>query len=93
MLVSGRVDLVMADSVALLEGFLNTAEGGDFEFVGPDYNEPKWHGEGAGIAVRKGDKELQDGLNAAIDAILKDGTYKAINDKYFKFDVYGQPAS
>jgi len=88
-LVSGRVDLVMADSVALLEGFLNTPEGGDFEFVGPDYNEPKWHGDGAGIAVRKGEPELLDALNAAIATIVKDGTYKAINDKYFAFDVYG----
>jgi lysine-arginine-ornithine-binding protein len=88
-LVSGRVDLVMADSVALLEGFLATPEGADFEFVGPDYNEPKWHGEGAGIAVRKGEPELLDGLNKAIDAIRADGTYKAINDKYFAFDVYG----
>lgn len=92
-LVAGRVDLVMADSVALLEGFLATPEGAEFEFVGPDYSEPKWHGDGAGIAVRKGDKELQDGLNAAIDAIRADGTYKAINDKYFAFDVYGKPAS
>ena len=92
-LVSGRVDLVMADSVALLEGFVNTDQGKDFEFVGPDYSEPKWHGDGAGIAVRKGDKELLDGLNAAIETIRSDGTYKAINDKYFAFDVYGKPAS
>jgi lysine-arginine-ornithine-binding protein len=92
-LVAGRVDLVMADSVALLEGFLKTAEGGEFEFVGPDYNDPKWHGEGAGIAVRKGDTDLLNALNAAIDQIRADGTYKAINDKYFAFDVYGEPAS
>src|ERR671919_1623857 len=62
-LVSGRLDLIMADSMALLEGFLNTEEGQDFEFVGPDYNEPKYHGEGAGIAVRKGDDELRATLN------------------------------
>lgn len=92
-LVAGRVDLVMADSVALLEGFLATPEGGDFEFVGPDYSEPKWHGDGAGIAVRKGEDELREGLNKAIDAIRADGTYKAINDKYFAFDVFGKPAS
>lgn len=92
-LVAGRVDLVMADSVALLGGFLETPEGADFEFVGPNYNEPKWHGEGAGIAVRKGDTELLNALNAAIDQIRADGTYKAINDKYFDFDVYGKPVS
>jgi polar amino acid transport system substrate-binding protein len=28
-------------------------------------------------------------MNAAIKALRENGTYKAINDKYFKFDVYG----
>ncbi len=92
-LVAGRVDLVMADSVALLGGFVETPEGADFEFVGPDYSDPKWHGEGAGIAVRKGETDLVNALNAAIDQIRSDGTYKAISDKYFDFDVYGKPVS
>ena len=63
--------------------------GKDYEFVGPDFNDPKYFGDGAGIAVRKGETELRDALNAAIDAIRADGTYKAINDKYFAYDVYG----
>jgi lysine-arginine-ornithine-binding protein len=88
-LVSGRVDLIMADSVALLEGFLETPEGQDFEFVGPDYSEPKYHGEGAGIAIRKGEEDLRAAFNEAIDKIRDDGTYQAIAEKYFDFDVYG----
>ena len=88
-LVSGRVDLVMANSVALLEGFLKTEAGQGFEFVGPDYSDPKYHGEGAGIAIRKGEDDLRALLNEAIDQIRKDGTYQAINEKYFEFDVYG----
>jgi ABC-type amino acid transport substrate-binding protein len=88
-LVSGRVDLVMADSVALLEGFLKTDAGQDFEFVGPDYYDPAYHGEGAGIAIRKGEDDLRATFNEAIDKIRSDGTYQAINDKYFDFDVYG----
>jgi lysine-arginine-ornithine-binding protein len=89
-LINGRVDLVMADSVALGSGFLASDDGKDYEFVGPDYNEPKWHGEGAGIAVRKGDTKLRDGFNAALKKILADGTYAKINGKYFDFDVYGK---
>lgn len=88
-LVSGRVDVIIADSVALDEGFLQTDMGKDYEFVGPDFTDPKYFGEGAGIAVRKGETELRDAFNAAIDAIRADGTYKAINDKYFAYDVYG----
>jgi lysine-arginine-ornithine-binding protein len=88
-LTNGRLDLVMADSVALLGGFVETDAGKDYEFVGPDYNDPEFHGDGAGIAVRKGEDKLREGLNAAIAKIRADGTYKAINDKYFDFDVYG----
>ncbi len=39
------------------------------------------------IAVRKGDP-LREKLNAALKAIVEDGTYKQINDKYFPFSIY-----
>ncbi len=90
-LVAGRVDLGMADSVALLAGFLETPEGAGFEFVGPGYSNPKWHGDGAGIAIRKGEDDLREALNKAIDQIRADGTYAKINAKYFDFDVFGAP--
>ncbi|TIT28234.1 MAG: transporter substrate-binding domain-containing protein, partial [Mesorhizobium sp.] len=47
------------------------------------------HGPGVGIALQKGNKELADKLDAAIDALRANGKYKEINDKYFAFDVYG----
>lgn len=89
-LASGRADAGIADSVAVLEGFLNTDQGKGFEFVGPDFSDPKWFGDGAGIAVRKGEPELLGALNKALAQILADGTYKKINAKYFDFDVYGK---
>lgn len=89
-IVSGRADAGLADSVAVMDGFLNTDQGKDFQFIGPDFNDPKWFGDGAGIAVRKGDADLLNGLNAALEKILADGTYKKINAKYFDFDVYGK---
>jgi lysine-arginine-ornithine-binding protein len=92
-LESGRVDLVIADSVALDEGFLKTEAGACCEFVGPNYTDVKFFGEGAGIAIRKGEEDLVKAFNAAIAKIREDGTYKQINDKYFEFDVYGEPAS
>jgi len=88
-LANGRVDLVMADSVALDEGFLQTADGEGFGFVGPDYDDPRWHGDGAGIAIRKGEEDLVAAFNAALAQIRADGTYQTINDKYFDFNVYG----
>jgi lysine-arginine-ornithine-binding protein len=88
-MLAGRVDLLFADAVALDEDFLKTDAGKDFEFVGPAFDDPKWFGEGAGIAVRKGEDELREGFNRAIDEIRKDGTYNKIQSKYFAYDVYG----
>ena len=89
-LSAGRLDLVLADSVALDEGFIKTDAGACCELVGPGFSDPKWFGDGAGIAIRKGEQDLVDAFNAAIKTIRENGTYKAINDKYFAFDVYGE---
>jgi len=89
-LVAGRVDMLLADSVALSDGFLKKPEGQDYQFIGPDLSDPKWFGEGAGIACRKEDKDLVAMFNKAIAKIRADGTYKKIQDKYFDFDVYGK---
>lgn len=89
-LAAGRVDMLLADSVALSDGFLKKPEGKDYMFIGPDLNDPKWFGNGAGIAIRKEDKDLAEMFNKAIDTIRADGTYKTIQDKYFDFNVYGE---
>ncbi len=88
-LTSGRLDAVMADSVALDLGFLQTPAGADYGFFGEPYSDPRYHGEGAGIGVRKEDTELRDRLSAAIDAIRASGEYDTIQKKYFAYDVYG----
>jgi len=89
-LVAGRVDMLLADSVALLDGFLKKPEGKDYEFVGPFLTDPKWFGPGAGVACRHEDTDLVELFNTAIQKIRADGTYKTIQDKYFDFDVYGE---
>lgn len=88
--VAGRLDLLFADAVVADDGFLKTDQGKDFEFVGDSYSDPKYFGEGIGIAIRKGDSDLAEKFNAAIEAIRASGKYKEINDKYFDFDVYGE---
>ena len=88
-LVSGRLDLVIADSVVLDDGFLKTDAGKGYEFVGPGYTDKRWFGEGIGIAIRKGDDDLRELFNKAIKEIRANGTYQKINKKYFDFDVYG----
>ena len=87
-LANGRLDAV-SDDISVLEGWLKTPDGACCKLVGAITPVPEIHGEGAGIAVRKGETDLASKLNAAIDAIRANGKYKAINDKYFPFDVYG----
>ena len=73
-LASGRVDATLMDSVAADVGFLKTPAGKGYAFVGPVYTDPAFFGEGAGIAVRQGDTALRDKLNAALAAMLADGS-------------------
>ena len=88
-LASGRIDAQISDSIQALEGFLDKPEGKDYAFLGGDQFDLECHGEGAGIAVRKGDTELIAALNKAIQEIRADGAYAAINARYFDFDIYG----
>jgi polar amino acid transport system substrate-binding protein/arginine/ornithine transport system substrate-binding protein len=88
-LAAGRLDAVMADTIAIEDGFLKTPAGEGYAFFGQSYSIPKYHGPGAGIGVRKGEDELRESLNAAIEAIRASGQYDGIAETYFDFDIYG----
>ena len=85
---SGRVDAVIDDVIVLTE-WLKSDAGTCCKLLGTLTPDPVINGEGAGIAIRKGETELRDMFNTAIAAIRENGTYKTINDKYFDVDVYG----
>jgi arginine/ornithine transport system substrate-binding protein len=87
---AGRLDGTVADILEVGGGFLSKPGGEGYQFVGPELYIPKYFGTGAGVALRKGQGDLKKEINAAIKAIRANGKYKAINDKYFKFDVYGK---
>lgn len=88
-LAAGRIDAVMADSIAL-QAFLDSDAGKDCcKSAGMAADDPAILGAGVGFGLRKGDP-LKDTLNAAIAAIRADGTYDAITKNYFAFDIYGQ---
>jgi len=89
-LKAGRLDGTVADFVEVTGGFLGKPEGNDYQAVGPELYIEKYFGTGAGIGLRKGQDALKNELSAAIKAIRGNGVYKKINDKYFKFDVYGK---
>ncbi|MBA3448876.1 MAG: ABC transporter substrate-binding protein [Pseudaminobacter sp.] len=83
-LSNGRLDAVVADKFVLVD-WMKTTGNDCCKMVG----DIKGTDSEAGIAVRKDDEELRGKLNAAIDAIVADGTYGKIVAKYFDFDIYG----
>ncbi|CAB3970649.1 MULTISPECIES: ABC transporter substrate-binding protein [Burkholderia] len=89
-LVSGRLDAALQDAVQADMGFLKTARGAGFAFTGGDLSDPKGAlGNGAAIGLRKEDTDLKTKIDKAMADMIKDGTYKKIEAKYFSFDVYG----
>ena len=85
-LANGRIDLVFSDA-AILADWMKSADGACCKFVGGDVRDEKYFGVGKGIGVRKSDPDLRDRFNAAIKAIIADGTYDRINKKYFDFSI------
>ncbi len=86
-LAAGRIDVIAAGKLFLYD-WLTTEQGGCCVFAGDATTDAKYVGEGIAIAVRKGDKDLLSKLNAAMDAIVANGTFKKINDKYYPFSVH-----
>nr|WP_316654458.1 ABC transporter substrate-binding protein [uncultured Gellertiella sp.] len=86
---NGRIDAVI-DDVVVLSQWTKSDAGSCCKILGTLPIDPVINGEGAGIAVRKGEEALADRFSAAIDAIRANGKYQEINKKYFDFDVYGK---
>lgn len=86
-LFAGRVDAVVADSLALAP-FLESREGSCCE-IKMQLNDEAVFGVGVGAGIRKEDVALLEKMNGAIKQIREDGTYDKIASKYFDFDIYG----
>ena len=86
-MINGRLDVQIGDMLPMMD-WLSKDGAKCCELVGAPIADPKFIGEGAGIAVRKEDTELLGKLNAAIDAIRANGKYAEINKKYFPIDIF-----
>jgi arginine/ornithine transport system substrate-binding protein len=89
-LANGRLDSTLGNLVEMKMGFLTKPEGKGFEFAAYEMKDQAILGYGTGAAMRKNDTKLMAEFNAALKAVLANGTYKKIADKYFDFDVYGK---
>ena len=84
---SGRLDAALQDEIQAQQSFLKSPQGEGFAFAGPEVVDDEILGKGAAIGLRKGDQDLKTALNGALQAIHQDGTYQAIEQKYFDFNV------
>ncbi|SDR44289.1 amino acid ABC transporter substrate-binding protein, PAAT family [Rhizobiales bacterium GAS113] len=85
-LLADRIDLLLANRVTSLLGFLTRPEAANYGLVGEEYKGGIL-GDGNAIALRKDDIELLAQVNAAIDTLIANGTYDKITAKYFKFKL------
>ncbi|GAB1362171.1 transporter substrate-binding domain-containing protein [Rhodobacter sp.] len=88
-LVAGRIDAVEADSIALDAFLASPAGAGCCEVMGKVAEDVAVLGSGIAVGLRKGDVELKEKFNKAINEVLADGTYDKITTKYFTSSIYG----
>ena len=83
-LVAGRIDAALAAAVA----FTDYAEksGKEVVLTGPTFAGGDF-GNGVGVGIRKGDSELINDFNAAIDKARDDGIISRLANKHFGFDA------
>jgi arginine/ornithine transport system substrate-binding protein len=86
-LLSGRLAAVLGPKVELQAGLLDTERGKGLEFVGATISDAEFYGPGVGMAVKQGNVELLAQLNATIDRIHADGTWRTITDSYLGYDL------
>ena len=87
-MASGRLDLQLGDAIPLLMWTKSTDDGKCCQLAGEMITDPKFVGEGVGIAVRLEDQDLREQLNQALAAIIANGTYQKINNQYFPINIY-----
>ncbi|KPW23220.1 Cystine transporter subunit [Pseudomonas cannabina pv. alisalensis] len=76
----GRIDAILVDRLAALEIAAKTK--GKLAPAGAAFSP-----QASGIALRKGEPELQAAINQALDKLRADGTLKKLSEKYFNADV------
>lgn len=74
----GRTKAVVGDEV-LLKYYIKQRDPNKYKVLEGDLGSEKY-----AVGFRKDDKELREKLDKALDEIKKDGTFKKIEDKWFK---------
>jgi polar amino acid transport system substrate-binding protein len=87
-LKDGKIELVFGDGIGLtfwLNGVLSDA---CCEFRGGPFLDAKYFGEGIGIAVKRGNRNLVKILNYALELVHESGRYEELFLRYFPMNFF-----
>lgn len=82
-LAAGRIDAVIIDEPVGRYYVTNASKNGKYKVLSE-----KLTSEPMGIGFRKGDKELEEAVQKAVNELKKDGTMSKISTKWFGEDIY-----
>jgi polar amino acid transport system substrate-binding protein len=87
-LKEGAIDLVFGDGIGLTFWLNGVSSESCCEFRGGPYLDDKFFGEGVGIAVKKGNRQLVDVLNYALEQVHASGRYEELFLRYFPMSFF-----
>jgi polar amino acid transport system substrate-binding protein len=87
-LKNGEADLLFGDSISLMFWIQGTASNRCCEFKGEAYTEPRYFGDGVGIAIKKGNGRLREVLDYALARVKASGRYEELMLRYFPLPLY-----
>lgn len=84
----GEIDAFFDDAISSAFWIAGTDSHGCCAFRGGPYTESRFFGEGVGIAVKKGNRQLRNALNYALATLSANGVYTDLYLKYFPIGFY-----
>ena len=83
-----KVELIFGDAISLMFWINGADSARCCQFRGRGFLEPKYFGEGVGIAVAKGNIRLKEVLNYALVRVRASGKLEALLLRYFPLAIY-----
>ncbi len=80
---AGRVQMHFGDATTLSYWLNGSDAGGCCEFRGGAFTDPRFFGDGVGVAVKKGNAALRRALDYALARLARRGVYGELYLKYF----------
>jgi polar amino acid transport system substrate-binding protein len=87
-LKASEIDFVFGDGVGLTFWLNGVTSDGCCEFRGGPYFDAKFFGEGVGIAVKKGNRQMVEILNYALEQVHASGRYEGLFLRYFPMSFF-----